>query len=154
MRTNTISRPSLDVNRPPTSFVTFILPDPSQPNSSTRPQYTTIVIPPNSTFTPGPHWHERYVEIFCVLEGRARLVVDGVARVVTKRDGEVRIEKGRVHEFMRADLGRGGGDDGDVVVQEWVDPGTCAKVLWTASGGAVGACYAGGWNQGGVALLY
>jgi hypothetical protein len=65
-----------------------------------------------------------------VLKGRAKVTINGVSRVVTKDDGECTFRKYDVHDFCRADGGKKGSnrgegeDDGEVIVEEWTDPGT------------------------------
>jgi hypothetical protein len=61
--------------------------------------------------------------------------LDGVERVVTPDDGVVVIERGVVHEFMRADQhGHTISDDAeveeDVVVEEWTDPADGLKQVF------------------------
>lgn len=94
------------------------------------PWCTTLVIPACSTWTPGPHWHEHYTEYLKVIKGRAKVVLNGVAIVVTEEDGRQEVPRGVVHEFMRADEGKdvgNGGEEGDVVVEEWTDPCECTS---------------------------
>lgn len=64
------------------------------------------------------------MEYIRVKNGRARVVLNGKARIVTSEDGPQEVRKGVVHEFMRADRGAMGpdGDEGDLVVEEWTDP--------------------------------
>ena len=57
------------------------------------------------------------------------LGLNGVAKVVTREDGDQIVPKFAVYEFMRADVDakQGEGDDGDVIIEEWVDPGKCSS---------------------------
>ena len=107
--------------------------DPSDPHwraifnldvDPSRPGVTQITLPEKSTWTPGPHWHESYVEYFKVLRGRVLVRLDGVSRIVTPEDGSVKVEKFVVHEFMRADRDKPDDekDDGEVITEEWTDP--------------------------------
>lgn len=86
---------------------------------------TTIHIPERSRWTSSPHWHERTTEYIRVVQGRLLLVIDGVREVASLAHGSRCIKKYAKHEFMRADVqaAEGEGDSGDVVIEEWVDPG-------------------------------
>lgn len=105
----------------PTGRVTFNFPSPSHPN----PNHSTIVIPPRSKWTTTPHWHETHTEYIRILRGRVRLRLGNATKVVGPEDGEVRIDKFVVHEYMRADVDQReeGKDHEDVEVLEWTDPG-------------------------------
>lgn len=91
---------------------------------------TTFRIPCGSKWSPSAHWHERYTERFRVLKGRVRFIIDGKSWVVAASDGEQTVRKYAVHEFMRADVDVAdeSKDEGDVVVQEWIDPGTSREL--------------------------
>jgi len=112
--------------------------DPSAPNNyaifelqndPARPGLTRITLPPKSTWTPGPHWHERYTEFFRVVQGKVVIKLDGVTKVVGPEDGTQRVDKFIVHEFMRADKDsrEEEKDIGDVITEEWTDPMDGAK---------------------------
>ncbi|KAI1136902.1 hypothetical protein F5Y05DRAFT_414624 [Hypoxylon sp. FL0543] len=117
----------------------------------------TISVPPGSTWTSGPHWHEAHTEFLRVLAGRARIVLSGRSFVVGAGDGVVLVPRGAVHEWGRADGGLGlrvsgdstedgeregeregdgegdGDGDGDkevLVVREWTQPRDGAKEVF------------------------
>lgn len=119
------------LRRPNNNLVTF-----SFDFDSARPYATRITLPPGSTWTPSPHWHERYTEYVRCVSGRLVVRLDGVEKVVTPEDGPQTINKFVVHEFMRADMHgyRNGGHEGeeneDVVVEEWTDPADGSKQVF------------------------
>jgi hypothetical protein len=63
------------------------------------------------------------------LKGRAKVTINGVSQIVTNNDGECTFRKYDVHDFCRADGGKTREraavveEDGEVVVEEWTDPG-------------------------------
>lgn len=67
--------------------------------------------------------HERYTEYIQVLRGRIIVVLNGRSKVITAEDGPQVVEKFVVHEWMRADRGSDAKDEGEVIVEEWTDPG-------------------------------
>ncbi|KAL9051756.1 MAG: hypothetical protein Q9162_005808 [Coniocarpon cinnabarinum] len=83
-----------------------------------RNSVTTFRIPRGSKFTPGPHWHELYDEHFKIIQGRAKVRVDGRERIVTPEDDVQIVPKFAIHELFRAEVGTGD----DVIVEEWTDP--------------------------------
>lgn len=88
---------------------------------------TRIIIPRGSKWGPGAHWHEHYVEHVRVLRGRVKVTINGVEGVKGPEDGVATFQLFDVHDFARADGGTetdGEGDEGDVIVEEWTDPGT------------------------------
>lgn len=119
-KTNIALRRDFDVPRPGTE-VSVSLP------THEMGSRTTFTIPPGSKFTPGPHWHEQYTEIFRVLKGRVKLIKNGKVKIVAESDGAQNVPPFTIHEFMRADVDEvpGKGDEGNVIVEEWVDPGEC-----------------------------
>jgi len=119
----------------------FLRTDTSNPNFNaifkfntdpTRPGMTQITLPENSTWTPGLHWHERHVEYFRVVKGAVLVRSNGVLKLVTPEDGDHRIEKLVVHEFMRADSSKPASekDSGEVITEEWTDPDDGIKALF------------------------
>jgi len=100
------------------SSVTFVFP-------LHQKRTTTIQIPEGSKWTSSPHWHEKTTEYIRVIQGRLLLIIDGVHEVALPEHGSRCINKYEKHEFMRADCNapEGEGDSGDVVLEEWVDPG-------------------------------
>lgn len=121
-RTNYTTQKDFTLERPNNDSVTF-----SFDFDVARPNATRITLPAGSTWTPSPHWHERYTEYVRCVSGRLLVRLDGVEKVVTPADGPQTINKFVVHEFMRADT-HGYSDGGwdkerqDVVVEEWTDP--------------------------------
>ena len=89
-----------------------------------RPGMTQIILPPKSTWTPGPHWHEQHTEYFRVIKGRVLIRLDGVLKLVAPGDGAQRVDRFVVHEFMRADCNKPASekDSGEVITEEWTDP--------------------------------
>jgi mannose-6-phosphate isomerase-like protein (cupin superfamily) len=101
------------------------------PTAASSYRITTAIMPPGSGFHPGAHWHEDYDEVMRVKQGRMRLRLNGEMRIVTPKDGEVVIKRGVVHDFWRADVDAGseGKEEGDVVVEEWMEPGMTFNLL-------------------------
>jgi mannose-6-phosphate isomerase-like protein (cupin superfamily) len=117
-RTNTTFKPSISVSRP-NAQVEFVFP-------STESNYRTkIVIPEKSGWRTELHWHESYDEYIHVNKGRIRVTIGDVTRECGPEDGDLKIPKFTVHEFMRADIHIEGEakETGDVEVLEWTDPG-------------------------------
>ncbi|KAJ9662155.1 hypothetical protein H2198_001506 [Neophaeococcomyces mojaviensis] len=94
-----------------------------------RPGLTRITLPANSTWTPGPHWHERHTEFFKVIRGKVIIKLDGLVKVIGPEDGTQRVDRFVVHEFMRADRNQPEDkkDAGDVITEEWTDPADGSK---------------------------
>ncbi|KAL7628022.1 hypothetical protein AAE478_002218 [Parahypoxylon ruwenzoriense] len=113
---------------------------------------TTIRVPPHSTWSSGPHWHEAHTEFLQVLAGHAHVTLGGVEMRVGPLDGVVTVPRGVVHEWRRAAVGgrkRGGGEagqgkkigdgddddegseeEGELVVREWTEPRDGAKEVF------------------------
>ncbi|KAJ5585190.1 uncharacterized protein N7459_004990 [Penicillium hispanicum] len=102
------------------NHVTYTLP--SSPSSPV----VTISIPPNSSWTSGPHWHETHTEYLRVIQGTAKVALSGHTRIVRPSDGIIVIPKFAVHEWSRVDPAGSGGEVFDaeetLVVEEWTDP--------------------------------
>ncbi|KAI1440867.1 hypothetical protein F5Y02DRAFT_324452 [Annulohypoxylon stygium] len=105
------------------------------------PDQATITVPPGSSWTSGPHWHEAHTEFLQVLAGRARVTLAERTFVVGKGDGEegvITVPRGVVHEWRRADrkgecegkVEEGGDEDGELVVREWTEPKDGAKEIF------------------------
>lgn len=128
MATKTITASQNVFNRTdfssPTSRAIFTL-----DTDSSRMGLTQITLPEKSTWTPGPHWHEEYVEYFRVIKGRVLVKLGGVSRIVTPEDEVVRVDKFVLHEFMRADIDKSDDekDPGEVITEEWTDPADGSK---------------------------
>ena len=102
--------------RPSPAAVSY---DVSQPHS------VTVTVPPQSTWTTGPHWHETHTEYLQVLEGLARAMVNGKTRVYSHSDGVIEVPKFTLHEWQREAKGyaRANGEERkDLVVREWTTP--------------------------------
>ncbi|KAI1371705.1 hypothetical protein F4677DRAFT_288574 [Hypoxylon crocopeplum] len=92
----------------------------------------TIRVPPGSAWTSGPHWHDAHTEFLEVLAGRAWVSLAGREVYVGVGDGVATVPRGVVHEWRRADGGKGEGEeDGDeLVVREWTEPRDGAKEVF------------------------
>ena len=104
----------------------------TQPSIFTRPlpeavtydlsvaDQATITLPPGSTWTSGPHWHETHTEYLQVLSGRAEITLgDEVLRSVGPEDGVVTVPRYVIHEWKRSQIDR---LEDDLVVREWTNP--------------------------------
>ncbi|KAI0838845.1 hypothetical protein F5Y06DRAFT_33657 [Hypoxylon sp. FL0890] len=138
--------------RPPPAAVTYDL--------SVRDE-ATIRVPPGSTWTSGPHWHESHTEFLRVLAGRARVTLSGKTFVVGPEEGVVVVPRGVVHEWRRGDgLGgsedKGTGEDGEdgetLVVKEWTEPKDGAKEVFFRNLNGLILDAAEGGQSGGVRL--
>ena len=110
--------------RPSPAAVTY---DVSQPHS------TTITVPPHSTWSTGPHWHERHTEYLQVLEGLARVMLDGKTRDYGPSDGVIEVPKFTLHEWQREakDYTQADGEEEkDLVVREWTRPADGQKEVF------------------------
>ncbi|CAJ2512758.1 Uu.00g008770.m01.CDS01 [Anthostomella pinea] len=97
--------------RPAPSAVTYDLSVPDQ---------ATIRLPPDSTWTSGPHWHDNHTEFLQVLSGHAEIRLSGTMMPsVSAIDGVVIVPRGTVHEWRRSPSA---GLDDELVVKEWTDP--------------------------------
>ncbi|KAK6069067.1 hypothetical protein SCUP234_10857 [Seiridium cupressi] len=106
-------------SRPAPAAVTYDLSIPNQ---------ATITLPPKSTWTSGPHWHETHTEFLRVLSGAAEITLSGaVLPSVTRDDGIVTVPRGAVHEWRRSRAANG---EEDLVVREWTHPGDGAKEVF------------------------
>lgn len=124
-KTDYTAQNSFTLVRPNNSVVIFeVNVDPD------RPSLSRLRLPEGSTWTPDPHWHERYTEIFRVVQGRALLKLNGEKKVITPDDGPQVVDKFVVHEFMRADVEQEEKDSGEVVVEEWTDPADGMKQVF------------------------
>lgn len=127
-RSDYTNQTAFTLHRPNDNVVIFTLDsDPS------RRHATRLTLPPGSSWTPLPHWHERYTEYVRCVSGRLLVRLDGVERVVTPEDGPQTIDEFVVHEFMRADMhgyATGEGEEEDVVVEEWTDPADGVKQVF------------------------
>jgi mannose-6-phosphate isomerase-like protein (cupin superfamily) len=117
-RTNTTSKPSISVSRP-NAQVESVFPS---AESNYRPK---IVIPEKSGWRTELHWHESYDEYIHINKGRIRVTIGDVKRECGPEDGDLKIPKFTVHEFMRADIDMEGEakETGNVEILEWSDPG-------------------------------
>ena len=89
------------------------------------PHIVTITLPPHSTWTTGPHWHETHTEHLRIIKGSILLTLDSTSKVHTRSSGTLTIPPFARHEWQRAPPTFAEGDYGDVddvVVQEWTEP--------------------------------
>ncbi|KAI1410895.1 hypothetical protein F5Y13DRAFT_70347 [Hypoxylon sp. FL1857] len=96
------------------------------------PDEATIRVPPRSTWTSGPHWHESHTEFLQVLAGRARITLSGRTFDVGPEDGVVTVPRRAVHEWRRAGSpGESTGErEEELVVKEWTEPKDGAKEVF------------------------
>ena len=90
-----------------------------------RPHSVTITVPPQSTWATGPHWHEMHTEYLQVLEGLARVMINGKARVYSPSDGVIKVPTFTLHEWQREAKGYARVDREErknLVVREWTTP--------------------------------
>ncbi|KAK5163346.1 uncharacterized protein LTR77_010719 [Saxophila tyrrhenica] len=120
-RTQYGKRDSLRLETGPGAFAIFSFPPRDSP-SATVPGSRLITIPSGSTWKTGLHWHEEYDESVRVVQGRAAITISGVTRFYGPEDGTLTFPKYTVHEFGRADNSGDAFDEGDTVIEEWVDP--------------------------------
>lgn len=96
------------------------------PSADSDYRLTRAIAPQGSKFQVGAHWHENYDEYMRVVQGRLRLRLGNSWKVYTPEDGVILIAKGVIHDLCRADKDAkpGEGDEGDMIIEEWSDPGT------------------------------
>jgi hypothetical protein len=122
---------------------------------------TTLSLPPSSTWSSGLHFHTTHTEYLHLLKGSIHVSLDGECKILSvaaggeidvrtgklKREGlVVEVPKGARHEWMRAEAWYDGRRPrfgvrptdarGEVVVEEWVEPGGLGKPLffWNLNG--------------------
>ncbi|KAL1862788.1 hypothetical protein VTK73DRAFT_6647 [Phialemonium thermophilum] len=110
------------------------------------PDQVQITLPPRSLWSSGLHWHETHVEYLRVVQGRVRVRLGGLEKIVRAAGGgsepapppEIRIDKNVWHEWSRADAGEDddGEDDEDAVVVERTVPadGEKSVFFWNLNG--------------------
>lgn len=121
-RTNTQNLTTF--SRPPPGAVTYDL---SQPHA------VTVTVPPQSTWTSGPHWHERHTEYLQVVDGLARIMLNGKTGVYGPSDGVIEIPRFTIHEWQREAKGYAqpnSQDRKDLVVREWTLPADGQKEMF------------------------
>jgi hypothetical protein len=80
----------------------------------------TIKLPPGSTWTSGPHWHNTHTEFLQVISGYAEISLAGdVMPAVGASDGVIFFPRGAIHEWRRSQRR---GSEEELVVREWTDP--------------------------------
>jgi hypothetical protein len=128
-RTNTTHQISL--NRPGNVTYTF--------DASRNPlKATKITLPPGSPWTSGLHWHETHTEYLQIIQGVARITLNGTTENYTAADSIIVVPRFARHEWQRADAvqphrGRTGSDSQpaiDLIVREWTDPVDCQKEIF------------------------
>jgi hypothetical protein len=98
-----------------------------------EPHAVTITVPPQSTWTSGPHWHEKHTEYLQVVDGLARLMLDGKTRVCGPSDGIIEVRRFVLHEWQREAKGYAradGQERRDLVVREWTMPADGQKEIF------------------------
>ncbi|KAK1216412.1 hypothetical protein PQX77_020965 [Marasmius sp. AFHP31] len=107
----TAARKSSIFTRPLPQAVTYDLSIPDQ---------ATITLPPQSTWTSGPHWHETHTEYLQVLSGHAEIRLGGkILQSVGPDDGVITVPRYTIHEWKRSNFD---GPEDDLVMREWTDP--------------------------------
>jgi len=82
---------------------------------------TTITLPPGSPWTSGLHWHETHTEYLQIIQGVARVTLNGITQNYTAEDGIVVVPRFARHEWQRADDVHSY-NDVNLIVREWTDP--------------------------------
>ncbi|KAF2164786.1 hypothetical protein M409DRAFT_24691 [Zasmidium cellare ATCC 36951] len=117
--TTTIPLTSLTYTIPSLNHtITLHLPNSSKHSAHLPPNSThrILEIPLGSHWQPGAHWHEEHTEYIKILQGTAKVWINGRVRVLGEGE-EVVFERRDVHNFCRAEI-----DGGEVlVVEEWTD---------------------------------
>lgn len=92
------------------------------------PLKASITLPPGSTWTSGPHWHDAHTEFLRVERGAAQIVLAGqILTSVTRSDGVVTVPRGTIHEWCRSKTEE---LDVDLRVTEWTEPGDGQKEVF------------------------
>ncbi|KAH8901629.1 hypothetical protein GQ53DRAFT_7917 [Thozetella sp. PMI_491] len=107
--------------------VTVHLPGSSMVSSMLSPTSTHRImeIPRNSKWSPGSHWHEAYVEHIKVLQGRAKVYINGACRELAAGN-EATFERFDIHDFCRSEF-----DDGEtLLIEEWTDNEDGTKIVF------------------------
>jgi uncharacterized RmlC-like cupin family protein len=93
--------------------------------------HTTIIIPTNSIWTTGFHWHETHAEYLKVLLGSMRVRLGNTWSLVSAGT-TVHVEQYVRHEWTRADPYNGP----DLIVEESMDPADAQKSVffWAING--------------------
>ncbi len=98
-----------------------------------QPDSVTITVPPQSTWTTGPHWHESHTEYLKVLEGLARIRLGDKTKVYGPLDGVIEVPRFVIHEWQREAKGYArtdGEERTDLVVREWTAPADGQKEMF------------------------
>jgi hypothetical protein len=120
-RTNTASKASISFDRP-NARGKFVFPT-AEPSNQSK-----IIIPENSRWRTELHWHETHDEYVHVRKGRIRVTIGDVTRESGPEDGDLKMPKFTIHEFVRAGTDcEGDKEAGDVEVFEWTNPGLCFR---------------------------
>lgn len=85
---------------------------------STTSYKTTITLPPGSTWSASPHWHETHTEYLRVVRGVARVRLGEKMVTATAENGPIIVPRGTIHDWGR----HSSHPEGDLVVEEWTDP--------------------------------
>jgi quercetin dioxygenase-like cupin family protein len=82
---------------------------------------TTITLPPGSPWTSGLHWHETHTEYLQIIQGAAKVTLNGTTSTYTAEDGIIVVPCYARHEWHRADAAHPQSTT-DLIVKEWTDP--------------------------------
>ena len=100
--------------------VTVHLPQSSLVTSriSRESTHRIIEIPCGSHWEPGAHWHKEYVERIRIIQGSARVWIDGKVQKLQEGD-ETTFQLFAVHNFCRSEFDSGPA----LLIEEWTDNG-------------------------------
>lgn len=88
--------------RPPPESITFSFSPPTSFNTSSIPP-TIINFHVGSEISTQYHWHTRHTEYIHVISGAALIMVSGVSKIYTAKDGAAQVPRYARHEWMRFD---------------------------------------------------
>lgn len=88
--------------RPPPESITFSFPPPASLKTPTLPP-TIINFHVGSELSTQYHWHTTHTEYVRVTSGAALIMVSGVSKIYTAKDGAAQVPRYARHEWMRFD---------------------------------------------------
>lgn len=138
--------------RPPPESATFSFPPPASTSTTTIPPII-ITFHVGSELTTQYHWHTTHTEYVRVTSGAALIMVSGVSKIYTAKDGAAQVPRYARHEWMRFDrpthllserqreaqeaFFREHGKEEierlkveDLIAEEWTDPGDGQKEIF------------------------
>ena len=100
--------------------VTVHLPVSSVVASHISPQssHRIMEVPSGSRWEPGAHWHEDYVEHIRIIQGSAKVWINGTMQALSEGEETV-FQLFDVHNFSRAEFDTGP----TLLIEEWTDNG-------------------------------